>query len=67
MGKQVVKENGRIKFLVDLFLGIKFSMDGEYVKSGPNSYDVVMDDAAIIAGGFGLPVELTTKMSIELL
>uniref|UniRef100_A0A7N0U2V2 Plastid lipid-associated protein/fibrillin conserved domain-containing protein n=1 Tax=Kalanchoe fedtschenkoi TaxID=63787 RepID=A0A7N0U2V2_KALFE len=67
MGKQIVRENGRMKFLVELFLGIKLSMDGEYVKSGTNVYDVVMDDAAIIAGAFGLPVEMTTKMSIELL
>jgi len=36
-------------------------------KSSPNTYDVKMDDAAIIGGMFGLPVEMETKINLELL
>lgn len=36
-------------------------------KSGPNTYDVDMDDGAILAGQFGLPVELGSKFKLELL
>ncbi|GMP92015.1 hypothetical protein CsSME_00042424 [Camellia sinensis var. sinensis] len=31
MGVQVVKSNGKLKFLVDILLGIRFSMDGTFV------------------------------------
>ncbi|KAH7849179.1 hypothetical protein Vadar_014203 [Vaccinium darrowii] len=67
MGMQIVKPNGKLKFLVDMLLGIKFSMDGTFVKSGANTYDVTMDDGAILVGQFGLPVELGSKFKLELL
>ncbi|KAL5539804.1 hypothetical protein UlMin_044298 [Ulmus minor] len=67
MGKQIVKKNGQIKFLVDVLLGLKFSMIGTYVKSGTNTYDVTMDDAVILAGRFGYPLELASKFNLELL
>ncbi|KAI3995629.1 hypothetical protein MKX01_023374 [Papaver californicum] len=67
MGKQTVKESGQLRFVVDILLGMRFSMDGNFVKSGNNTYDVTMDDAAIIAGSFGLPMEMITKFKLELL
>ncbi|KAK9941343.1 hypothetical protein M0R45_017949 [Rubus argutus] len=67
MGTQIVKENGQIKFVVDAFLGLKFSISGTLVKSGSRTYDVTMDDAAIIGGGFGYPLELGRKFELELL
>ncbi|EXB29013.1 putative plastid-lipid-associated protein 12 [Morus notabilis] len=66
MGKQIVK-NGQIKYVVDILLGLKFSMVGTFVKSSANTYDVTMDDAAIIGGGFGYPLELESKFNLELL
>lgn len=37
-------------------------------KSGSRTYDVTMDDAAIIGGGFGYPLEeLGSKFELELL
>lgn len=36
-------------------------------KSGANTYDVTMDDGAILVGQFGLPVELGSKFKLELL
>ncbi|KAL3645087.1 putative plastid-lipid-associated protein 12, chloroplastic [Castilleja foliolosa] len=67
MGKQIIRPNGGMKFVVDILLGFKFSMTGKYVKSGVNTYDVAMDDAAIVAGPYGLPAEMETKFTIELL
>ncbi|KAM6579026.1 hypothetical protein CsatB_030863 [Cannabis sativa] len=68
MGKQIIKKNnGQIKYLVDILLGLKFSMVGTFVKSDTNTYDVTMDDAAIVAGGFGYPLELGSKFVLELL
>ncbi|KAK6937049.1 Plastid lipid-associated protein/fibrillin conserved domain [Dillenia turbinata] len=67
MGTQIVKENGRIKFLVDILLGFKFSMTGTYMKCDTNKYDVSMDDAAIVFGSFGLPMEMETKFNLEVL
>ncbi|XP_057483872.1 probable plastid-lipid-associated protein 12, chloroplastic [Actinidia eriantha] len=67
MGMQIVRPNGRLKFLVDILLGLRFSMDGTFVKSSTNTYDVTMDDAAILAGQFGLPVEMQNKFKLELL
>nr|UWI82204.1 putative plastid-lipid-associated protein 12 [Populus tomentosa] len=67
MGKQIVTKNGQLKFVVDILLGVRFSMTGTFVRSGPNTYDVKMDDAAIIGGMFGLPVEMETKINLELL
>ncbi|RZC83276.1 hypothetical protein C5167_046058 [Papaver somniferum] len=67
MGKQIVKESGQLRFVVDILLGMRFSMDGNFVKSGNSTYDVTMDDAAIVAGSFGLPMEMITKFELELL
>ncbi|KAI3449892.1 hypothetical protein Pfo_006557 [Paulownia fortunei] len=67
MGKQIIRPNGDMKFLVDILFGFKFSMTGKYVKSGFNTYDVTMDDAAIVAGPYGIPAEMETKFTIELL
>ncbi|KAL5707624.1 putative plastid-lipid-associated protein 12 [Ranunculus cassubicifolius] len=67
MGNQLVRENGRLKILVDILLGFRFSMDGTFVKSGSKTFDVTMDDAAILAGPFGLPMEMKTKFNLELL
>ncbi|CAK8574402.1 unnamed protein product [Lathyrus sativus] len=67
MGKQIVGKNGRIKYVVDILLGLKFSMTGNFVKSGPKVYAVTMDDAAIIGGPFGYPLELGKKFILEIL
>ncbi|KAH6812958.1 Plastid-lipid associated protein PAP / fibrillin family protein [Perilla frutescens var. frutescens] len=67
MGKQIIKPNGQMKFLVDILFGLKFSMTGTYVKSGFNAYDVTMDDAAIVAGPYGIPAEMETKFTLEIL
>ncbi|KAL1808665.1 hypothetical protein ACET3Z_025655 [Daucus carota] len=67
MGTQIVKGNGGLKFLVDIVLGLKFSMTGTYSKSGTDLYEVIMDDAAILAGPYGLPVEIESKFNLELL
>ncbi|KAL2323848.1 hypothetical protein Fmac_022906 [Flemingia macrophylla] len=67
MGKQIIRKNGRIKFLVDILLGLKFSMDGNFVKTGSKVYEVTMDDAAIIGGPFGYPLELKNNFILELL
>ncbi|KAK4266520.1 hypothetical protein QN277_027424 [Acacia crassicarpa] len=67
MGKQIIRNNGQIKFVVDILPGFKFSMNGNYNKSGSKMYDVAMDDAAIIGGPFGYPVRLETKFVLELL
>ncbi|PIA53133.1 hypothetical protein AQUCO_00900028v1 [Aquilegia coerulea] len=67
MGKQIVKENGQLKILVDILLGFRFSMDGTFVKSGSKTYNVNMDDAAILAGPFGVPMEMKNSFKLELL
>ncbi|KAE8697761.1 putative plastid-lipid-associated protein 12 [Hibiscus syriacus] len=66
MGSQIVK-NGQMKFLVNNLPGISFSMIGNFVKSGTKTYDVTMDDAALIGGPFGYPLEMETKINMELL
>ncbi|PWA86762.1 plastid-lipid associated protein PAP / fibrillin family protein [Artemisia annua] len=67
MGSQIVKDNGKLKFLVDIALGFKFSMNGIFEKSGNNVYDVTMDDGAILIGPYGIPVELVKKFKLEVL
>lgn len=67
MGKQIIRKNGRIKFLVEILLGLKFCMDGNFVKTSSRVYDVTMDDAAIVGGPFGYPLELKNKFILELL
>ncbi|CAL5354222.1 unnamed protein product [Camellia sinensis] len=37
------------------------------MKSGTNTYDVIMNDGAILAGQFGVPVEMESKFKLELL
>ncbi|XP_062171498.1 probable plastid-lipid-associated protein 12, chloroplastic [Alnus glutinosa] len=66
MGIQIVK-NGQIKFLVDILLGVRFSMIGRFVKTGNNIYEITMDDAAILGGPFGYPIEMESKFNLELL
>jgi len=36
-------------------------------KTGNRMYDVTMDDGAIVAGGFGLPINMESKFKLELL
>ncbi|CAO2837191.1 unnamed protein product [Amaranthus hypochondriacus] len=67
MGSQIIKKDGQLKFLVDVVLGIKFSMTGTYQKTGRKIYDLNMDDAALIAGAFGLPIEMERILNLELL
>nr|XP_016510739.1 PREDICTED: probable plastid-lipid-associated protein 12, chloroplastic [Nicotiana tabacum] len=67
MGMQIVKPNGQLKFLVEIFFGIRFSMTGKYEKSGSNTYNVIMDDGAFVAGVYGIPVEMESKFTIEIL
>ncbi|CAN4114066.1 unnamed protein product [Withania somnifera] len=67
MGMQIVKSNGQLKFLVSILFGIRFSMTGKYEKSGSNTYNVIMDDGAILAGIYGIPVEMESKFTMEIL
>eukprot|EP00256_Glycine_max_P069040 XP_025983635.1 uncharacterized protein LOC102661779 isoform X1 [Glycine max] len=39
MGKQIIRKNGRIKFLVDILLGLKFSMSGNFVGHSIGTFD----------------------------
>lgn len=36
-------------------------------KSGSNTYDVNMDDAAILGGRFGYPIEIESKFNLQVL
>ncbi|KAL2487917.1 putative plastid-lipid-associated protein 12 [Forsythia ovata] len=38
-----------------------------FTRSGFNTYDISMDDAAIVAGPYGLPAEMESKFTLELL
>ncbi|KAL9234754.1 hypothetical protein vseg_009585 [Gypsophila vaccaria] len=67
MGTQIIKRDGQLRFLVDIMLGLRFSMSGTYQKTGTRTYDIKMDDAAILAGSFGLPIEMLSKFNMELL
>lgn len=67
MGTQVIKKNGQLKFVVEIVLGFRFSMNGTYKKTGNRVYDITMDDGAIVAGGFGLPVNMESKFKLVLL
>ncbi|CAK9314149.1 unnamed protein product [Citrullus colocynthis] len=66
MGMQIIK-NGQMKLQVDMLLGLRFSMIGTLVKSGDDTYDVTMDDAAIIGGPFGYPLEMESRFKLQLL
>ncbi|GAB4856103.1 Probable plastid-lipid-associated protein 12, chloroplastic [Ancistrocladus abbreviatus] len=68
MGTQIIKTNGQLKFLVDILLGFRFSMIGKFLRTESSSvYEITMDDAAIIFGSFGLPIEMESKFNLELL
>lgn len=67
MGTQVIKKDGQLKFVVEIVLGFRFSMTGTYKKTGNRVYDITMDDGAIVAGGFGLPVNMESKFKLVLL
>ncbi|KAK4791495.1 hypothetical protein SAY86_031908 [Trapa natans] len=67
MGSQIIRKNGQIKFVVDIIPGFRFSMIGKFVRSDTNSYELTMDDAAIIGGPFGYPVQMETKLTLKLL
>ncbi|KAI5402007.1 probable plastid-lipid-associated protein 12, chloroplastic isoform X1 [Lathyrus oleraceus] len=67
MGKQIIGKNGLIKYVVETLFGLKFSMTGNFVKSGPKMYEVTMDDAAIIGGPFGYPLDFAKKFILEIL
>ncbi len=41
------------------------SLDGR--KTGNNIYEITMDDAAILGGPFGYPIEMESKFNLELL
>ncbi|KAM1055226.1 hypothetical protein ACFX13_029468 [Malus domestica] len=64
---QIVKKDGEIKFVVDILLGLKFCITGTFMKTGSRTYDLTMDDAAIIDGQFGYPVELESKFELRIL
>ncbi|XWS52421.1 hypothetical protein CRYUN_Cryun11dG0069600 [Craigia yunnanensis] len=66
MGSQIVM-NGQMKFVVNILPGIRFSMIGKFVKSGTKTYDLTMDDAALIGGPLGYPLEMESKINLELL
>ncbi|CBI16461.3 hypothetical protein VitviT2T_007797 [Vitis vinifera] len=66
MGTQIVKGE-QLKFVVDILLGFRFSMIGTFVKTGATTYEVTMNDAAIVAGPVGLPMEMESKFNLELL
>lgn len=36
-------------------------------KSGKNVYELTMDDAVILGGPFGYPIEMESKFNLELL
>lgn len=36
-------------------------------KSGNNIFEITMDDAAILGGPFGYPIEMESKFNLELL
>ncbi|KAL6341040.1 hypothetical protein AAG906_032155 [Vitis piasezkii] len=61
MGTQIVKGE-QLKFVVDILLGFRFSMIGTF-----QPHEVTMNDAAIVAGQVGLPMEMESKFNLELL
>ncbi|PKI73601.1 hypothetical protein CRG98_005975 [Punica granatum] len=67
MGTQIIRKNGQIKFVVNILPGFRFSMIGKFAKSDTSTYNLTMDDAAIIGGPFGYPVEMETKLKLKLL
>ncbi|XP_010479570.1 PREDICTED: probable plastid-lipid-associated protein 12, chloroplastic isoform X2 [Camelina sativa] len=68
MGRQIIDKDGRIKFEVNIIPAFRFSMKGKFIrKSESSTYDLKMDDAAIIGGAFGYPVDITNKIELKIL
>ncbi|VVB00755.1 unnamed protein product [Arabis nemorensis] len=67
MGRQIIEKDGRIKFEVNIIPAFRFSMKGKFLKSGSSTYELKMDDAAIIGGPFGYPIELTNNIELQIL
>lgn len=67
MGMQIVKKDGSIKFEVNIIPTFRFSMNGKFVKSESSTYDLTMDDAAIIGGPFGYPIEMARNIKLQIL
>ncbi|KAF3517698.1 hypothetical protein DY000_02059199 [Brassica cretica] len=67
MGRQIIEKDGRIKFEVNIIAAFRFSMKAKFLKPGGSTYELKMDDAAIIGGLFGYPIELTNKIELQVL
>uniref|UniRef100_A0A1J3ITM0 Putative plastid-lipid-associated protein 12, chloroplastic n=1 Tax=Noccaea caerulescens TaxID=107243 RepID=A0A1J3ITM0_NOCCA len=67
MGRQIIEKDGRIKFEVNIIPAFRFSMKGRFLKSGDSSYELKMNDSAIIGGPFGYPIELTNNLDLQIL
>ncbi|KAL0661224.1 hypothetical protein Bca4012_098061 [Brassica carinata] len=67
MGRQIIEKDGRIKFEVNIIAAFRFSMKGKFLKPGGSTYELKMDDAAIIGGLFGYPIELTNNIELQVL
>ncbi|XP_013592317.1 probable plastid-lipid-associated protein 12, chloroplastic isoform X2 [Brassica napus] len=67
MGRQIIEKDERIKFEVNIIPAFRFSMKGKFLKSGGSTYELKMDDAAIIGGPFGYPIELTNNIKLQVL
>ncbi|EOA40584.1 hypothetical protein CARUB_v10009312mg [Capsella rubella] len=67
MGRQIIDKDGRIKFDVNIIPAFRFSMKGKFIKSESSTYDLDMDDAAIIGGAFGYPVDITNRIELKIL
>ncbi|KAG7600164.1 Plastid lipid-associated protein/fibrillin conserved domain [Arabidopsis suecica] len=67
MGRQIIEKDGRIKFEVNIIPAFRFSMKGKFIKSESSTYNLKMDDAAIIGGAFGYPVDITNNIELKIL
>ncbi|CAA7048465.1 unnamed protein product [Microthlaspi erraticum] len=67
MGRQIIEKDGRIKFEVNILPAFRFSMKGRFLKSGDSTYELKMNDSAIIGGPFGYPLELTNILDLQIL
>ncbi|CAN8288324.1 unnamed protein product [Cochlearia groenlandica] len=67
MGKQIIEKDGKIKFEVNIIPAFRFSMKGRFLKLGGSTYELKMNDAAIIGGPFGYPIELTNNIEFKIL
>ncbi|ESQ30365.1 hypothetical protein EUTSA_v10011532mg [Eutrema salsugineum] len=67
MGRQIIEKDGRIKFEVNIIPAFRFSMKGKFLKSSGSTYELKMNDSAIIGGPFGYPIELTNNIELQIL